>query len=128
MFSGRVVLQGPVSELDKAELVEEVVEEEPEELEDVVEDALIPKAAAEDSLPETRTPSPAGLKAKGDGKLVQAEANAEGRVSGKVYRTYLAAAGWESWIMILVLLLAGRALRVVDRYWFARSSSSDDFR
>ena len=124
MSSGRVVFQGPVSELDKAELVKEVVEEEREQLQDALEEIAIPTPAAEDSAPETRTASPSGVKAKGDGKLTDAEANAEGRVAGKVYRTYLSAAGYSSWLVILVLLLAGRALRVVDRYWCARSLPS----
>ncbi|KAK4053631.1 hypothetical protein OIO90_003870 [Microbotryomycetes sp. JL221] len=55
---------------------------------------------------------------RGDGKLVQEEARAEGRVKGAVYRLYLSAAGYHTWIAIVLLILAGRGFRVVDRVWF----------
>ncbi|KAM0786024.1 hypothetical protein ACM66B_006839 [Microbotryomycetes sp. NB124-2] len=74
---------------------------------------------------ESQQPTRAGTPAlnertgpKGDGKLVQEEARAEGRVKGAVYRLYLSAAGYETWVGIVLLILAGRAFRVVDRVWF----------
>ncbi|KAK4048522.1 hypothetical protein OIV83_004690 [Microbotryomycetes sp. JL201] len=74
---------------------------------------------------ESQQPTRAGTPAlndqngpRGDGKLVQEEARAEGRVKGAVYRLYLSAAGYETWAGIILLIFAGRAFRVVDRLWF----------
>lgn len=51
------------------------------------------------------------LKSK-DGKLVEAEARAEGRVSLKTYLTYIRAAGIMSWVFTLLLMLAIRAINI----------------
>jgi hypothetical protein len=124
MSSGTIVLQGPVSELDKTQIVTEALNDDKlvvaEEVQVDLADTKLEPSSVLDSLAPTRVSSPvAPVKIKSAvGKLVEEEARATGRVKGKVYNTYLSAAGWDAWIMIVGLLLIGRALRVVDRYWF----------
>ncbi|KAF8832014.1 hypothetical protein HHX47_DHR1001186 [Lentinula edodes] len=60
-----------------------------------------------------------------DGKLVEAEARAEGRVSLKTYLTYIRAAGIMSWVFTLLLMLAIRAINIgnqMARYYSHRSN------
>jgi hypothetical protein len=47
-----------------------------------------------------------------DGKLVEVEARAEGRVSVRSYATYIRAAGLPAWIFTVVLLLLIRAINI----------------
>lgn len=124
LSAGRVESQGPVSELDKAEIEVEKddegevtqVEEDMEQKKDGVEEAAGKALARE----ETRTAASSGQGAAVDkkGKLVDEEVRAEGRVKGAVYLLYLKAAGLETWAAIVLLILAGRSFRVVDRWWF----------
>ncbi|KAJ3895149.1 pleiotropic drug resistance ABC transporter [Lentinula edodes] len=58
------------------------------------------------------------LKSK-DGKLVEAEARAEGRVSLKTYLTYIRAAGIMSWVFTLLLMLAIRAINIGNQVFLA---------
>lgn len=131
LSAGRIETQGLVSELDTSEIAEELeVEAEEEESEtteaeeiaehkkDLVETAatkaLGPPSAGNASANPTRTPSPSGEAVsvvKGTGKLVEEEARAEGRVKSSVYLLYLKAAGIETWIAIVLLILAGRSFR-----------------
>jgi len=56
-----------------------------------------------------------------DGKLIEAEARAEGRVSARSYITYIRAAGLFAWFLTIVLLLVIQAINVgnqVRRNWF----------
>jgi ABC-type multidrug transport system ATPase subunit len=47
-----------------------------------------------------------------DGKLIEAEARAEGRVSMRSYVTYIRAAGLPAWFLTIVLLLVIRAINI----------------
>jgi hypothetical protein len=67
-----------------------------------------------ESVAPTRVPSPSGeaeVKAGGSGKLIEEELRATGRVKGAVYKLYLSAAGYETWVVIVLLIFAGRAFR-----------------
>ncbi|GAA5856811.1 hypothetical protein JCM8547_008855 [Rhodosporidiobolus lusitaniae] len=141
MSEGRVVLQGKVNELDKAELTTELVEgdEEAEDAEtddkkekdgkEVTEDdpREVEAAAAATLAPSagpTREPSPSIAAppvegaAKSTGKIVETEERAKGRVKWKVYALYLTSAGWLTWSMMIFLIILGRVGRVADRTWF----------
>lgn len=50
-----------------------------------------------------------------DGKLIDAEARAEGRVSLRSYLTYVRAAGIVSWVLLLVLLVFIRLFSIADQ-------------
>ena len=62
-----------------------------------------------------------------DGKLIEAEARAEGRVSVRSYVTYIRAAGLFPWFLTIVLLLIIRAISIgnqVSRYYLCSDSCS----
>ncbi|KAL8277960.1 hypothetical protein RQP46_009592 [Phenoliferia psychrophenolica] len=116
MLGGRIALQGPVDELDKSAITSELVEEPQEEqdIEAVAEVILEP--AVED--PPTLTPSAKAAEAiSEDNRLVKEEGRATGRVKLQVYKTYLSAGGWWTWIAIILLSILGQYSRVVDRIW-----------
>lgn len=129
MDTGRIEAQGAVAELDQEEIAKSLKVAKAEEEEEVRQDAataaknekddaetaaskaLSPKA--DDSNGPTRAPSPANVpsKVKSNGKLVEEEARAEGRVKGSVYKLYLSSAGWATWVAIIALIFAGRSFR-----------------
>lgn len=138
LSSGNIEMQGLVSELTSTELAAEYRLEKLEAAKEARDAAKAAKKKTDDvekaatkviegtdsaaqSQNPTRAPTPEpadSSRRKGDGKLVQEEARAEGRVKWSVYRLYLSAAGYETWVLIVLLLLAGRGFRVVDRVWF----------
>lgn len=127
MSAGRVELQGLVSEMDKADLAQDLFEG-AEEDEGTIEETLVDNVhanpilsapTAENSTPVTRALSPES-KTKGTGQLVQTEARATGRVKWAVYKLYLSAAGWDAWTMIVLLLLAGRVFRAASNLSLGR--------
>ncbi|KAE9409119.1 P-loop containing nucleoside triphosphate hydrolase protein [Gymnopus androsaceus JB14] len=54
-----------------------------------------------------------------DGKLIEVEARAEGRVSLKTYITYIKAAGTMSWIVTFLLMLAIRFINIGNQVFLA---------
>lgn len=117
MSSGQVETQGLVSDYDRSEFASELLDDAEEEAEV---EALLKPTVDPATTTETATVDSAAVvvasETKGDGKLVDEELRATGRVKWKVYKTYLSAAGWDAWAMIVILLLASRGFRVVDRY------------
>ncbi|KAF8665348.1 hypothetical protein AX16_000367 [Volvariella volvacea WC 439] len=59
-------------------------------------------------------------KVKGNGKLVEAEARAEGRVSLKTYLIYIKAAGILSWMLTIALMLFIRLINISNQVFVAR--------
>ncbi|KAL8290163.1 hypothetical protein RQP46_003102 [Phenoliferia psychrophenolica] len=107
MLGGRIALQGPVDELDKSAITSELVEE-PQEEEDVeaIAEATLEPAA---EVPPTETPSAEAAAATlENNKLVKEEGRATGRVKLQVYKTYLSAGGWWTWLAIILLSIIGR--------------------
>ncbi|PSR81584.1 hypothetical protein PHLCEN_2v6350 [Hermanssonia centrifuga] len=54
------------------------------------------------------------------GKLVEAEARAEGRVSLRSYLTYIRAAGIIAWILTLLLVIQMRLINIAVQFYLAR--------
>ena len=108
MLGGRISLQGPVDELDKSAITSELVEE-PQDEENVesVADKPSDLPVAEESA---SAPAPA-LTENEDNKLVKEETRATGRVKLQVYKTYLSAGGWWTWLAIILLSIIGRFSR-----------------
>ena len=50
-----------------------------------------------------------------DGKLIEVEARAEGRISVRSYVTYIRAAGLPAWIFTIVLLLVIRGINICNQ-------------
>ncbi|GAA5957716.1 hypothetical protein JCM3765_003743 [Sporobolomyces pararoseus] len=137
LSDGRIEKQGLVSDLDQSELQTELIEEdeEAEKLEQVEEvekkggpsvdrkeiERLAAKVDHETSTatttPGTSTPV-VSAPSPSKGKLVEEETRQTGRVKWKVYSLYLSSAGYATWSLIFLLILAGRIFRVADRWWF----------
>lgn len=118
--------------LDQSLVTSDLLDEKNEiSVEETVEIALPSEV---DSGAITRIPSPVGgagvgvgiskdAKTTGDGRLIEEEVRATGRVKTSVYMTYLTAAGLLTWVVILILIIIGRVFRLGDRYWFKVSRS-----
>ncbi|GAA6008715.1 uncharacterized protein JCM10292_005037 [Rhodotorula paludigena] len=74
------------------------------------------------ATPGTSTPVPGAIDGpsavKRGGKLVEEEKRATGRVKWSVYNLYLQSAGYTTWVVMVLLIFAGRAGRVADRAYF----------
>ncbi|OBZ72651.1 ATP-dependent bile acid permease [Grifola frondosa] len=57
---------------------------------------------------------------KADGRLVEAEARAEGRVSIHTYITYMRAAGVWCWVLTIVLMLLIRGITIGNQFYLAK--------
>ncbi|KZT01394.1 uncharacterized protein LAESUDRAFT_739182 [Laetiporus sulphureus 93-53] len=55
-----------------------------------------------------------------NGKLIEAEARAEGRVSLQTYLTYIRAAGIFSWFLTIVLMILIRLITIGNQFFLAR--------
>ncbi|KAF7303184.1 P-loop containing nucleoside triphosphate hydrolase protein [Mycena kentingensis (nom. inval.)] len=70
---------------------------------------------------DTDAPNPDTPKrVKTDGKLIDAEARAEGRVSMRTYLTYIRAAGLVSWILTFALMLLIRGVNIANQVFLAK--------
>ncbi|KAF8306061.1 hypothetical protein DL93DRAFT_2150580 [Clavulina sp. PMI_390] len=126
---GRVIRQGAIDDLRKQGHLGQVIEEEdvhmPEsstasmttktdtELTVNVNDADEGTEPAAGTLPKLSTSPTAG-------KLVDAEARAEGRVSYRTYLLYVKSAGWISWILTFLLLISIRGVTVGQQLYIAK--------
>ena len=108
MDKGRVLHQGTIPELEERGLLAKVLDAEEEPFSDPqpLDQKIFNEA---DILPDTVQPQNAQMS---DGKLIEVEARAEGRVSVRSYVTYFRAAGLPAWIFTIVLLLVIRAINI----------------
>ena len=120
MDKGRVLHQGTIPELEERGLLAKVLEAEEEPFSDpqpldqkTFDDAdVLPDGTVQSQNPQMS-----------DGKLIEDEARADGRISFRSYVTYIRAAGLHTWIFTIVLLLVMRAIsignQVLSRNYFA---------
>jgi ABC-type methionine transport system ATPase subunit len=114
--AGQVLHHGAKSQLAQEDVLDETVEAEDQpntEIEDSPTLHIADLSVADFSGSGTATPaySPGSDSGSVNGKLIEAEARAEGRVSLRTYLIYVHAAGVVCWILtILVLLL----IRFID--------------
>lgn len=103
---GTILRQGTVQELRESGVLGQLVADEDDQ------DFFVPLTRAHTPKNEAdlsfRLSNHAGTK----GKLIEAEARAEGRVSWRTYMTYIRAAGFSSWILTVLLMLLIRAVNV----------------
>ncbi|KAG8689189.1 hypothetical protein FRC11_003875, partial [Ceratobasidium sp. 423] len=57
------------------------------------------------------------LPSKGPRKLVQDEARAEGNVKWRIYKTYLKASGYFSWVVLVFLIVGYQGFGLIERLW-----------
>jgi hypothetical protein len=102
--------QGTIPELEERGLLLKVLEAEEEPFSDP--QPLDQKTFNEaDILPDGGT-GQLQKRQLSDGKLIEVEARAEGRVSARSYVTYIRAAGLPAWFFTIIILLVIRAIDV----------------
>lgn len=109
LAQGRVLRQGTVKSFEASGILQKVVEAEDQPFHEQQDIVPAPVDNEADSLsteiePVKRTVS--------NGKLIEAEARAEGRVSLRTYMTYIRAAGKFSWLLTLLLMLLIRFINI----------------
>lgn len=113
LASGKVIRQGTVDELQNRGQLDKVVKANDSPV--VTKRELqhpMPDNEADAITPEVTVNGKATSKPRKDGKLVEAEARAEGRVSLRTYATYIKAAGVIAMILTLFFLIELRLLNV----------------
>ena len=111
LSGGRVTLQGSVEDLRSEgelhtppEVEDSIIEEKPLDLSE--------KLTENEADNVATSARPTVERTRSSGKLVEAEARAEGRVSMRSYMTYIRAAGVIAWILTVLLLLLIRLINI----------------
>lgn len=111
LSKGNIIRQGSINELEAQGQLQKFMEQD-----DSADPARSPSMALKNQADlaggeevETKKPRDAT-----NGKLVEAEARAEGRVALSTYWTYIKAAGVISWILILLLMITTRAANILN--------------
>ncbi|KAJ7786610.1 pleiotropic drug resistance ABC transporter [Mycena metata] len=114
--AGGVLRQGTIKSFEESGILQKVVETEDLGFQDQPEDVTAPVDNEADLSLE-----PAAVnKVRSNGKLIEAEARAEGRVSWRTYMTYIRAAGISSWILTLFLMLLIRLINIGNQIFLAQ--------
>ncbi|KAF7311117.1 P-loop containing nucleoside triphosphate hydrolase protein [Mycena chlorophos] len=108
---GRVLHQGTVKTLEETGILREVVETEDQPFSE--EETPVDEAQADAEAPKEE-------RARTDGKLIEAEARAEGRVSIRTYLAYIRAAGVVSWLFTFLLMLLIRGINIANQVFLAK--------
>ena len=106
---GTILHQGTIPELEERGLLVKVLEADEEPFSDP--QPLDQKTFNEADILLDGTGQPEKRQLS-DGKLIEVEARAEGRVSVRSYVTYLRTAGLPAWFFTIVLLLVIRAINI----------------
>ncbi|KAJ7269434.1 P-loop containing nucleoside triphosphate hydrolase protein [Mycena haematopus] len=113
---GRVLRQGTIKSFEESGVLQKVVETEDHSFQAQEEEVSV--ASAEN---EADSVAPAVVKkARSNGKLIEAETRAEGRVSWRTYMTYIRAAGVSSWLLTLLLMLVIRLVNIGNQVFLAK--------
>ncbi|CAL1717117.1 unnamed protein product [Somion occarium] len=117
LSNGRVLRQGSVRDLESRGQLEEFVATEniPEDEMDVKE-----PIQEQDSGANGTEVLVSESKKLSDGKLIETEARAEGRVALSTYVAYIKTAGVLSWIIMLVLMVFIRLLTIGNQFYLAK--------
>jgi ABC-type multidrug transport system ATPase subunit len=114
LAEGQVLRQGTIKSFKESGILQKVVETEDQGFQDPEDETTVPAEneadldAQEVELVERK---------RSDGKLIEAEARAEGRVSWRTYLTYIRAAGLSSWILTLFLMLLIRLINIGNQVY-----------
>lgn len=105
---GKVLHQGSIQELRDSGILEAVINLEDES--DTLQDSPRARTPENEADPSKRPAAPS--RRESDGKLINAESKAEGRVAFRTYVTYIKAAGLFSWFLTVVLMLFIRLINI----------------
>jgi ABC-type multidrug transport system ATPase subunit len=109
---GSVIRQGPIESFEENEL-KQVIETEDKPYAVEHEGVATPSESSilnEADMGKDKLPKP--KRTRSDGKLIEMEARAEGRVSLRTYLTYIRAAGSWTWILTFLLMLLIRGINI----------------
>ncbi len=118
LAAGKVLRQGNVDGLERDGVLQKVIEMEDEPFaseKDEPQESVVANEA--DVLEGSGKPKLAEKVA--NGKLIMAEARAEGRVSIRTYLTYIRAAGTLSWILTFLLMLTIRCINIGNQVFLS---------
>jgi ABC-type multidrug transport system ATPase subunit len=110
LVKGGIARQGLVSEFSDLGVLDEVLEAEDRPFEELMPPEDQENEADLESKRNTLVVEP--KKGASSGKLIEAEARAEGRVSFRTYWTYIKAAGVFSWVLTIIFLLMLRVINI----------------
>ncbi|KIM47463.1 hypothetical protein M413DRAFT_22125 [Hebeloma cylindrosporum] len=116
---GGIKHQGTIPELDERGLLLNVIESEEEPF-------LETQSSDQETLNEiddtaVKPPHPPrSYHRPSDGKLIEVEARAEGRVSLRSYATYIRAAGFGGWFLTLAIMILIRVINIGNQVFLAR--------
>ncbi|KAJ7751195.1 P-loop containing nucleoside triphosphate hydrolase protein [Mycena maculata] len=111
---GHVLRQGTIASFEESGILQKVVETEDHGYHDQEDEEVVLSADNEADLDAEPV-----KRARSDGKLIEAEARAEGRVSWRTYLTYIRAAGVFSWVLTLALMLLIRFINIGNQVFLA---------
>ena len=109
---GKVLRQGSIQELQHLDFLQPIVEREDNPINR--EGSLQTPDNEADALNKSKLPPLA------NGKLIEAESRAEGRVSLRTYVTYIRAAGLFSWVLTVTLMLLIQCINIGNQVFLAR--------
>ncbi|KAK0233579.1 P-loop containing nucleoside triphosphate hydrolase protein [Armillaria fumosa] len=116
----KILQQGSVQELENQGILHKVIDTEDQPFASDVDSepsATIAMNEADELNNDSESRKPQ-LKS-GNGKLIQVEARAEGRVSLRTYLTYIRAAGIISWILTVFLMLLIRSINISNQVFLS---------
>lgn len=111
LANGQVLRQGTPRDLSHFGMLKQMVVDEDKVQPDPLPPSMARRNEADEQVVHTH---PIGKKSS-DGKLIEKEARAEGRISYRTYLTYLRAAKLSSWIITFLLMLSIRALDIAQQ-------------
>ncbi|KAJ6520112.1 P-loop containing nucleoside triphosphate hydrolase protein [Mycena sanguinolenta] len=116
LSQGKILRQGTIQSFEESGVLQKVVEAEDYGFQDQEEEevSITVENEADSVAPEIVK------KGRSNGKLIEAEARAEGRVSWRTYMTYIRAAGVWSWALTLLLMLLIRLVNIGNQVFLAQ--------
>jgi ABC-type multidrug transport system fused ATPase/permease subunit len=112
---GKVLRHGSIQELQNLNLLQNVVKR--EDVPIAHKDSPQTPDSATNALNNSKSQS---LGHPANGKLIEAESRAEGRVSWQTYATYIRAAGVFSWVLTVTLMVLIRFINIGNQVFLAR--------
>lgn len=111
LSGGSILRQGSTQDLRERGQLEKLVEEEDVPPMEAESQSSTSEMENEADLVDPDLETQAKTKTS-DGKLIEAEARAEGRVSARTYLTYIRAAGLYSWFLTVILMVLIRLITI----------------
>ncbi|EPQ60440.1 pleiotropic drug resistance ABC transporter [Gloeophyllum trabeum ATCC 11539] len=120
LSEGRVLHAGTIRELRDRGLLQSIVDTEDVTAAEEPTPASPSRTSIENEADDAPPIKEQGQKTTSTGKLIEAEARAEGRVAGRTYMTYIRSSGTLSWLLTFVLMLLIRVINVANQVFIAK--------